>query len=256
MVKKLRPMTSQEEEARFRKFAKSWRFRTAVHEAGHAVVSFFFQVSVNYSLYLGSREDFFDWIRSTEEAHADDRAGAMRHERGYNAFFPPIRRQPKRSADLEVLAYDMMESMAGPCAEAFYSGAEGIRDKYQWFKEVQQEHDEDLLEFEGQELKTDYARFERRSRQAYKQASRRWAFEQKVAEWTEEVITDPGVGSAVQSLADFLVKSRRTVHEYPTTNRIMEEAFAGHRYAFEDPKWLERLPWLSQINHFYFYLSP
>jgi hypothetical protein len=252
MVKKLRPMTSREEE-NLRKEADMERLVTAIHEAGHAVVDFYFQIGNFYLIRLDSKEDFFRHQCAKCDLSEDEefRPGSFETPEGKRLFVPgqvPV----TKAGQLEILAYDMMESMAGPCAEAHFGDGRGALFPDSWFDDLcddlnDEDQDCDQNDSCGIVSPNDYLQIKSRAEEAYSDIDDQDRFIEKVAQWTDELIRQPSIELAVLALADYMAKSEKVVFKAGLAKKIMREAFAGHHYAFEDPKWLERFPLLSSM---------
>lgn len=238
-------------EERLIRQAEQQRHATAIHEAGHAAISFFFQMDIEYGIKIRSREEFIE-LERREDSVPNFEYGLFLQFPGYIAHFPPFVGGVTRRTKMELLTYLMMEQMAGECSEAKHVGEGGSLDQDLWFEDAVDDYQRLREDYPDIRLRCDFADVDRAAQQAYKQPARQWNLQQKVAEWTEEAISHPGVALAIQALADLLLASDQGMIGSRDSVPVMRDAFQGHRYAFEDPTWVARFPTLSkrQITSF------
>jgi hypothetical protein len=231
--------------------AEQQRLATAIHEAGHAAISFFFQMDIEYGIQIRSREELIELERNGD-AGPNFEYGLFLQFPGYMAHFPPFVSGVTRRTKMELLTYLMMEQMAGECSEAKHVGEGGSLDQELWFEDALDDYQPLREDYPDIRLSCDFADVERTAQRAYKQSARQWKLKQKAAAWTEEAISQPGVALAIQALADLLLASDQGLIGSRDSVPVMRDAFQGHRYAFEDPTWVARFPTLSkrQITSF------
>jgi len=238
-------------EERLIRQAEQQRHATAIHESGHAAISFFFQMDIEYGIQIRSREEFME-LERREDTVPNFEYGLFLQFPGYIAHFPPFVSGVSRRTKMELLTYLMMEQMAGECSEAKHVGEGGSLDQDLWFEDAVDDYQRLREDYPDIRLRCDFADVERAAQQAYKQPARQWNLQQKAAEWTEEAISHPGVALAIKALADLLLASDQGVIGSRDSVPVMRNAFRGHMYAFEDPTWVARFPTLSkrQITSF------
>lgn len=176
--------------------AAEQRQKTAIHEAGHAVVLFAFQVPAFYGIELST----IDALRSDEDGYS----GMVRMAEWY-AFINAHSHQLSSNQRQALHQFEMMNSMGGPLAEVMFSD-QSLLDYYpeHWLDEV-------LNGFDNGFDKDRYMIERAASSLVGEQNRQQERLIIKVANWVEELFRNPAVEASVKQLAKTLY--RKLSHE-------------------------------------------
>lgn len=192
------------------------RREIAYHEAGHAVMFFFFGESIDGINMRGS-VNFAAMVKK--------RAMALY---GHVAH---MRSTALHSLAKATAARECMINLAGPCAAHIFNGGTS-----EWLDELFEDHwDEELID------NTDLTKTIKMAKALHDTPGRQQQFINRMAQWTEEALSMPHLWRLVEALGERLNTQKSMTGD--SALRIMQKAWGdrGSLPFYEDPKWKRRL---------------